>query len=125
MSSAQGTSARERHWTCAVRLRERRRELGLTQIDVVDRLRARGAGLTNRALSAMENGRGLDLGILPDLAAVLDCSITYLLGLTADPSCWQPDQPPRPESGSCASSAADRCSWILGPDIPDTTRASN
>jgi transcriptional regulator with XRE-family HTH domain len=112
VSSAQGDSARERHWTCAGRLRERRRQLGLTQLDVVARLRERDTDLSNRALSAMENGRGLDLGILPDLAAVLDCSVTYLLGLTADPRSWQPDQPLRTDH------AAARTSWILGPDVP-------
>ena len=38
----------------------------------------------------MENGRGLDLGLLPELAAVLDCTVTYLLGLTTEPWAWQP-----------------------------------
>jgi transcriptional regulator with XRE-family HTH domain len=131
VSPTPGAAARERHWTCADRLRQRRRQLGLTQLDVVALLRGRDACLTNRALSAMENGRGVDLGILPDLAAVLDCSITYLLGLTADPSAWQPDRPlddsSDPESSDPlrpAPSTADAdpvsspCSWILGPDVP-------
>jgi hypothetical protein len=83
----------ERHWICARRLRERRRALGLTQADVVARMSDGGAALTNRTLSAMENGRGLDLGRLPDLAAALDCTITYLVGLTADPARWEPDTP--------------------------------
>jgi len=138
---AHDNSARERHWTCARQLRERRRQLGLTQVDVVDRLRRRGTELTNRTLSAMENGRGLDLGILPDLAAVLDCSITFLLGLAADPAAWQPDPPLGAAAAAVESSAdsrmsaeaqsaarpddaADReataCPWILGPDIPDS-----
>jgi transcriptional regulator with XRE-family HTH domain len=93
VSVAQYASARERHWTCAGRLRERRRELGLTQLAVVARLKERDTEMTNRTLSAMENGRGLDVGVLPELAAVLDCTVTYLLGLAADPAAWQPDLP--------------------------------
>lgn len=91
--------ARERHWVCAQRLRQRRLELGLTQREVVARLQRRGNRTTNRALSAMENGRGLDLGLLPDLAEALACTTTYLLGLTADPSEWRPgaDHPYRAE----------------------------
>ncbi len=83
----------ERHWICARRLRERRRALGLTQAATVTRMGDSGAALTNRTLSAMENGRGLDLGRLPDLAAALECTITYLVGLTADPTRWEPDTP--------------------------------
>lgn len=83
---------RERHWTCAQRLRVRRRELKLTQMDVAARLCAHGTEMTNRTLSAMENGRGLDLGWLPELADVLDCTVSYLLGLTDDPHAWAPDQ---------------------------------
>jgi hypothetical protein len=81
---------RERHWVCAQRLRERRLTLGLTQREVVALLQRQGSHTTNRALSAMENGRGLDLGMLPELASTLGCTITYLLGLTADPSAWHP-----------------------------------
>ena len=142
MTLADEGSARERRWTCARRLRERRRELGLTQVDVVSQLRLRGAETSNRNLSAMENGRGLDLCMIPDLAAVLDCSITYLFGLTEDPYAWQPDlplcgataraqtasgaAPPRPTAPQPAApkpaplhSRPGR-SWILGPDIPDS-----
>jgi transcriptional regulator with XRE-family HTH domain len=81
---------RERHWVCAQRLRERRLTLGLTQREVVALLQRQGSHTTNRALSAMENGRCLDLGMLPELASTLGCTITYLLGLTADPSAWHP-----------------------------------
>ncbi len=142
---------RERHWTCARRLRERRRTLALTQVDIVDRLRRRGAQTTNRALSSMENGRGLDLGLLPDLAGALDCSVTYLLGLTEDPHAWLPDEPiraeraaqpdtqpdahsdtqldgqpaarPEPQPAASAVSNGSAGSWILGPDVPDTRPA--
>jgi transcriptional regulator with XRE-family HTH domain len=114
--------AAERHWICARRLRERRRALGLTQAAVVARLARCGAALTNRTLSAMENGRGLDLGRLPDLAAALDCSVTYLVGLTADPERWEPDAPlggsgaaPAKADPSDGTGAAPH-HWILGPD---------
>lgn len=120
---------RERHWICAQRLRERRRELKLTQLDVVAKLHAQGAELTNRSLSAMENGRGLDLGWLPELATALDCTVSYLLGLTTDPGRWTPDgvgqaEPPAPRTGEVTE--RDRCSWILGPnpaDVPPRRRA--
>jgi transcriptional regulator with XRE-family HTH domain len=91
MSTSKLNPARERHWICARRLRERRLALGLTQREVVDRLDRFGSRTTNRSLSAMENGRGLDLGLLPELADALDCTVTYLLGLCSDPSVWQPD----------------------------------
>src|SRR2546430_1214027 len=84
--------ARERHWVCAQRLRTRRLALGLTQLDVVARLQQRGFSTTSRGVSALENGRGLDLGLLPELAAVLDCTVTYLLGLTLDPWAWHPGE---------------------------------
>ena len=83
--------SRQRHWVCALQLAERRRQLGLTQQDVVDRLAGMGVAATNRSLSAMEHGQGLDVGRLPELATALDCSVTYLLGLTTDPHRWEPD----------------------------------
>lgn len=83
---------RERHWICARRLGDRRRGLGLTQSDVVARLGGLGVSTTNRTLSAMEHGQGVDVGRLPELAAALDCTVTYLLGLTSDPSRWEPDR---------------------------------
>jgi DNA-binding XRE family transcriptional regulator len=93
MNSPAADRIRERHWTCAQRIRERRRELKLTQMDVAARLCAYGAEMSNRTLSSMENGRGLDLGWLPELAEVLDCTVSYLLGLTEDPGTWTPDGP--------------------------------
>jgi transcriptional regulator with XRE-family HTH domain len=130
---------RERHWTCARRLRERRTELGLTQVEIAEALRRGGSDLGNRTLSAMEHGQALDLGWLPELAAALDCTTTYLLGLTADPHSWRPDPidtasidadplapPPSnaPAAANAADAAPDRCSWILGPDIPDRRPAT-
>jgi transcriptional regulator with XRE-family HTH domain len=81
----------QRNLTCAIRIRERRRQLGLTQAEVVNLVSSHGSHLSNQALSAIENGRRLAVGRLPDLADALDCTITYLLGLTADPHRWPPD----------------------------------
>jgi transcriptional regulator with XRE-family HTH domain len=111
---------RERHWTCARRMSERRHELGLTQSDVVDRLSVLGAVATNRTLSAMEHGQGVDVGRLPELAVALDCSVTYLLGLTEDPGRWAPDDLAVPVTIDITAPVhGPPASWILGPDIPD------
>ena len=138
----------QQNLTCAIRIRERRRQLGLTQADVVGRVGRHGSRLSNQALSAIENGRRLAVGRLPDLAAALECTVTYLLGLTADPGRWEPDdaapqtaapqtaapqtaatQTAAPhaavphtaarEAAEAAQAAAPRHSWILGPDVPD------
>jgi transcriptional regulator with XRE-family HTH domain len=121
MSTPDPNPARERHWVCAQRLRDRRRALGLTQREVVERLHRNGNRTTNRALSAMENGRGLDLGLLPDLAESLSCSVTYLLGLTSDPTDWNPgcrneNRPPREPLDEVSR---QRCAGILGPNVPN------
>ena len=87
----------QRNLTCAIRIRERRRQLGLTQAELVDRVNGYGSRLSSQALSAIENGRRLAVGRLPDLAAALQCTVSYLLGLTADPDRWEPDDTgPRP-----------------------------
>ncbi|HEU5471878.1 MAG TPA: helix-turn-helix transcriptional regulator [Actinophytocola sp.] len=120
--------ARERHWVCAQRLRERRLELGLTQREVVARLARRGNPTTNRALSAMENGRGLDLGLLPELAECLDCTTTYLLGLTTRAHSWLPDghlHPPFTPTPPPAALPAHPTptTGILGPHLPSNFTA--
>lgn len=104
---------RERHWTCARRMSERRHDLGLTQHDVVHRLESLGICASNRTLSAMEHGQGVDVGRLPEIATALDCTVTYLLGLTDRPDSWVPD------AAAPAVTAHVITSWILGPDIPD------
>ena len=73
------------------RLRGRRRELGLTQKEVVARLRRIGVATSNKALSSLEHGAGLDVCKLPELARALDCTLTYLVGLNDDPASWEPD----------------------------------
>jgi transcriptional regulator with XRE-family HTH domain len=135
----------QRNLTCAIRIKERRRELGLTQAEIVDRVSSHGSRLSNQALSAIENGRRLAVGRLPDLAGALDCTVTYLLGLTTDPHRWPPDNPDnhtdaqapaqtdtqvlagtdaQAHAPTAAQTARDpihapRHSWILGPDVPD------
>jgi hypothetical protein len=70
--------------------------------------------ITNRSISTWENGRGLDFGWLPELAAALDCTVTYLLGMTDDPQRWEP------ASGAAASARAERAR--TAPTAPDATR---
>jgi transcriptional regulator with XRE-family HTH domain len=114
---------RERHWLCARRISDRRHDLGLTQTDVVERLAGVGVHATNRTLSAIEHGQGVDIGRLPEIAVALDCTVTYLLGLTADPGQWEPDDRPvpvQPPGGDFAVADLAGCeSWILGPDVPE------
>jgi transcriptional regulator with XRE-family HTH domain len=122
MASTSHDLNRERHWVCARRLSERRHDLGLTQNDVVERLNALGVSATNRTLSAMEHGQGVDVGRLPELSVALDCTVTYLLGLTDDPRRWAPDDVSVPVTVDVTAPVAaggDHSSWILGPDIPE------
>ncbi len=108
------------------RLLTRRRTLGLTQQQVVARVGRLGMRTTNRALSGLEHGAGLDSAKLPELAHALDCSVTYLLGLTDDPGRWQPDHDPdhdlafgRRDATPTAVAVGPAGPWILGPDVPD------
>jgi transcriptional regulator with XRE-family HTH domain len=110
--------SRERHWACARRLTERRHDLGLTQSEVVERLTALGVTATNRTLSAMEHGQGVDVGRLPELATALDCTVTYLLGLTTDVGHWVPDEL-EPAHVVDLRTPTQHSSWILGPEVPD------
>ena len=126
MSAPQPNPARELHWVCAQRMRERRLALRLTQREVVARLQRRGNRTTNRSLSAMENGRGLDLGLLPELAESLDCTITYLLGLATDPHSWRPDHwvrsieraPVEQPQAERMGLPAVRAAGVLGSELP-------
>lgn len=122
----------DRRHLVSQRLRARRRALGLTQQQVVARLGQLGLSTTNRALSSCERGAGLDVSKLPELATALDCSVTYLLGLTDDPRRWHPDphprllgDHPRPRAAPAGTGAAAGRSRtyppILSPDVPDFT----
>ena len=116
-----------RHLLVSERLRSRRRELGLTQKEVVARLRRIGVVTTNKALSSLEHGAGLDVCKLPEIARALDCSLTYLVGLTDDPSSWEPDfehwpghrrrpaRAPRPRPARPAVTRVASARRILGP----------
>jgi transcriptional regulator with XRE-family HTH domain len=86
-----GSLIAARHLMITQRLRDRRDELGLTQKQIVTRLARCGLQTTNRALSSLEHGAGLDVAKLPELALALDCTVTYLIGLTEDPHRWEPD----------------------------------
>jgi transcriptional regulator with XRE-family HTH domain len=92
MTIASEVDIQTRHLLITQRLRLRRDELGLTQKQVVTRLGKCGLRTTNRALSSLEHGTGLDVAKLPELAAALDCTVTYLLGLTDDVHSWVPDE---------------------------------
>ena len=130
-----------RHLVVSERLRIRRRMLGLTQKEVVARLRRLGVATTNKSLSSLEHGAGLDVGKLPELAQALDCTLTYLVGLTDDPSRWEPDSrtwPPGPrgstsepqlvtprareEAARLSGHANAACPPILGPFDPPRRR---
>ena len=121
MSEVRANPARERHWVYAQRLRERRLQLRLTQREVVARLQESGNRTTNRALSAMENGRGLDLGLLPELAEALRCTVTYLLGLTSDPSSWHPGGTAAQLQGTRPTQAGPATGTLMA--VPDEVRA--
>jgi transcriptional regulator with XRE-family HTH domain len=86
----------QRNLTCAIRIRERRRQVGLTQTELVDLVNEHSSRLSSQGLSAIENGRRLAVGRLPDLAAALQCTVSYLLGLTSDPYRWEPDDASTP-----------------------------
>ena len=141
MSEAHGSDLiAARHSLITLRLRRRRDDLGLTQKQIVTRLARCGLQTTNRALSSLEHGSGLDVAKLPELALALDCTVTYLIGLTDDPHRWEPDRPaevpprryaPAPApGGDTAQQAAVRApaagasaqSLILGSFIPADPR---
>jgi len=120
---APGDLGSDRHMVVSQRLRLRRRALGLTQKQVVTRLARLGVTTTNKAVSSLEHGTGLDLAKLPELAQALDCSVTWLLGLTDDPGSWSPDAAAYPGPGTPVAAGNTRVptrrSWILGPLPPE------
>src|SRR5687767_16004355 len=107
--------------------------LNLTQKEVVARLRRLGVATTNKSLSSLEHGAGLDVGKLPELARALECTLTYLVGLTDDPGRWEPDsarwprgrpavptmhEPVTLSSRAPAQAGSPECPAILGPFDP-------
>lgn len=121
MSADDGWGSRRRYLV-GERLRLRRRELGLTQQQLASRLAAAGVPVTNKALSSLERGVGLDVAKLPELAQALDCSVTFLLGLTDDPRRWDPDVQPSSHGVRAlepTAVAAGNHPSVLGPDVPD------
>ncbi len=96
MTIDSGRADAQRRLVVRQRLRERRRQLGLTQKQVVTRLAKLGVLTTNKALSSLEHGTGIDVAKLPEFARALECTVTYLLGMTSDPCSWEPDQRPSP-----------------------------
>jgi transcriptional regulator with XRE-family HTH domain len=125
-----------RHLLVSERLRLRRRQLGLTQQEVAARLRRLGVDTTNKALSSLERGAGVDVCKLPELARALECTLTYLVGLTDDPLSWEPAEGDWPTAGSARNAlpaapqvappdGSDRPDgpWILGPVSPFHSRS--
>ncbi len=117
----------DRHLVVSHRLRTRRLQLGLTQKQLVSRLARRGIKTTNKTLSSFEHGAGVDVVRLPELAAALDCTVTYLLGLTEEPARWEPDHAAVPDDRPVPRPAVLTSPGIvsqldghgiLGPDIP-------
>jgi transcriptional regulator with XRE-family HTH domain len=117
----------DRHLVVSHRLRARRQQLGLTQKQLVNRLARRGIRTTNKTLSSFEHGAGVDVVRLPELAAALECTVTYLLGLTEDPARWEPDRSGLLDHQQTARPAVLNSHgvvgppdghWILGPDVP-------
>ena len=100
------------------RLRDRRRELGLTQKQVVTRLRRMGVETTNKALSSLEHGAGLDVAKLPELACALECTLTYLVGLTDAPDQWRPDARHWPQPATPRRVAPPRGPWVAPVEAP-------
>lgn len=120
MKDTRGQQWPNRHVLIAQRLRERRADLGLTQQQVVTRLAGRGLHMTNRALSSLEHGAGVDVAKLPELALALDCTVTYLLALTANPHRWEPDDVrPEPTPSRSTSGPKRSASLIISSVVPE------
>jgi transcriptional regulator with XRE-family HTH domain len=88
-----GQSLKGRKRYLGERVRGRRNELGITEEQVVERLAQADVRITEGTLSSVERGAGIDVGMLPELAVALGCTVTYLLGLTDSPDVWEPDHP--------------------------------
>src|SRR5262249_50488034 len=122
MNASIGETSAGRQLLITQRLRRRRGELGRTQKQVVTRLARAGLRTTTRAVSSLEHGAGVDVAKLPELAAALDCTVTYLVGLTDDPHRWEPDHrgtpQPTPQPGGPRPNAPSP-SCTLDADVPE------
>ena len=82
-------------WLVAWRIRNRRVDLQLRQEDVRARLsEVLGQKVSQSTLSRLEAGKSdVAKGTmwLRALSEALDCSVTFLVGLTDDPDRWEPD----------------------------------
>lgn len=79
-----------------------RKHLGMSQPDLVDRLRAEGIKSSTTEVSRVETGfvKSPSIPRLVAYAAILGVSTDYLLGLTDDPT------PPPPSAAQVAERAA-------------------
>lgn len=91
MSIDAGELTRARQLLVATRILRRRKALGLTQQACADLLAKHGYEITDGTWSNLEKGIGLDVGKLVAVALALECSTTYLLGLTDTAERWEPD----------------------------------
>jgi transcriptional regulator with XRE-family HTH domain len=124
MTSGIGDTWSGRQLLITRRLKQRRTDLGLTQKQVVTRLGRCGVHTTNRALSSLEHGAGVDVAKLPALATALDCTVTYLVGLTEDPHRWLPDDARSTRAATRhrdarRAPAAEPASLIIAAGVPD------
>ncbi|MBB5157077.1 hypothetical protein [Saccharopolyspora phatthalungensis] len=90
----------------------------MTQQQVVSRLRRYGVETTNKTLSCLEHGTGVDVARLPELAQVLECTTTFLLGLTTAPRQWEPDADECRPTAPAARLVGGAAPLILAPGVP-------
>ncbi len=91
-----GSSGDWREWGywISIRTRHQRRALDMTQDDVVEALRTDGLEVSPSTYSRLETGKvelAKGAALLVGLSRALRCTITYLVGLTADANKWEPD----------------------------------
>lgn len=72
------------------RIRKRRQGMGLTQEEMATLLSRVDLRITRATVSNLERGQGLDIGKLHALALALECTVSYLLRYTDDPTSWEP-----------------------------------
>lgn len=76
------------------RARERRKSLSLSQHEVALKMGAEGVDISDATYSRIEIGKNelvKDVNTLIALSRALDCTVTYLVGLTSRYDKWTPD----------------------------------